>query len=147
LLRVHACAYVAVALGLLAMAQPVSWSTPTNLDAQDWPFLTGVVLALALILGALQGVLLGVEQRLVGWIAAALALGVGAAGASFYVEAPFAYGDEVWTAGREDVVMSQLLWFGFLCAHTAVTASVTAAVDSHRRGREGRPQDTAQSRS
>jgi hypothetical protein len=68
LLLVHACAHVAVALGLLAMAQPVSWSTPTNLDAQDWPFLTGVVLALALILGALQGVLLGVEQRLVGWI-------------------------------------------------------------------------------
>jgi hypothetical protein len=120
LLLVHACAYVAVALLLLVTAQPVNWSTPANLDAQDWPFLTFLVLGLALILGAFQGVLLGVGQRLVGWIAAALALGVGAAGASFYVEAPFAHGDEVWTAGREDVVMSQLLWFGFWRAHTAI---------------------------
>jgi hypothetical protein len=143
LLLVHGCVSIAVALLLLAMAQPVSWSTQANLEAQDWPFLFVVVVALGLVLGTLQGVLLGVGQRVGGWVAAALAVTVGASGASFYVQAPFAYGDEVWTASREDVVMSQLVWIGYWIAHTVVTAGVVAALRSHGRRIGDRPHDPA----
>jgi len=58
--------------------------------------------------------------------------GGGGAGASFYVQAPFAYGDEAFTASREDVLMSQLVWFGFWSAHTLVACSVLAGVSRRR---------------
>jgi hypothetical protein len=132
-LLVHMAFYVAVALGLLVMASPVNWQTPTNLWAQeDVAFLVVVVLVVAGILGSLEGVSLALGHRVPGWLFAALALAVGGSGASFYVQAPFAYGDETWTASREDVVMSQLVWFGFWGAHTLVACAVLASASRRR---------------
>lgn len=132
-LLVHVAASVAVALGLLVMASPVNWQTPPNLWAQDdVGFLVVVVLIVASVLGSLEGVLLASSHRVPGWLFASLALGVGGSGASFYVQAPFAYGDETWTASREDVVMSQLVWFGFWGAQTLVACAVLAGASRRR---------------
>lgn len=77
-LLVHAAVYAAVALGLLGMARPVNWQTPTNLWAQeDVGFLVIVVLVVAGVLGSLEGVSLALSHRVPGWLFATLALGVG----------------------------------------------------------------------
>ena len=73
-LLVHVAVYVAVALGLLVMANPVNWQTPTNLWAQeDVGFLVAVVLIVAGVLGSLEGVFIALSHRLPGWLFAALA--------------------------------------------------------------------------
>lgn len=117
-LLVHAAVYLLVAGLLLWRALPVNWDTPTNLDYQEgWASLTAVV---AVVFGSVQGLLWGRDARAGGLLACLIGAAVAFAGAGFYLDGPIANGDEVWTAGREQVVMSQLVWAGYWLAQTLV---------------------------
>jgi hypothetical protein len=140
-LLVHAAVYVSAALVLLAKAQPVDWDTPTNLEYEmGWGFYIVVIVIVAGVLGALEGGFLGRGHLVPGWLFTALAAGVGVSGAAFFIDKPFAYGDEVWTASSGDVTMSQGLWFAFWMVQTVVATISLALL-----GRSGDPHPHASS--
>jgi hypothetical protein len=133
-LLVHAAVYLIGALALFLKAQPVDWNTPTNLDQEmGWGFYIVIIVIVAAVFGPLEGSFLGRGHRVPGWLFAALAAGVGVRGAAFFIDEPFAYGDEVWTASSGDVVMSQGLWFAFWVVHTVV-ASLALSLLARRNG-------------
>jgi hypothetical protein len=118
---VHATVFALVGVLLLVRALPIDWDTPANLEYQEvWGSLAVAICVLALLIGSTEGVLWARGVR----VGALLTCLIGAAfaftGAGFYLDPPFAYGGEVWTAGREQVVMSQLVWWGYSAAQTSV---------------------------
>ncbi len=120
-LVVHGAVYLLVAGLLLWRARPVNWDTPTNLAYQEgWGSLTTVTAVVAVVFGSVQGLLWGRGARVGGLLACGLGAAVAFAGAGFYLDGPIANGDDVWTAGREQVVMSQLVWAGYWPAQTLV---------------------------
>lgn len=135
LLVVHGVVYVLVAGLLLVRAMPVNWDTPTNLAYQEgWGSLTVVVVAGALVVGSVQGALWARGVRIGGLIACLFGAAMAFAGAGFYLDGPIANGDEIWTAGREQVVMSQLVWASYWLAQTLVTALWLLVVGRWRAG-------------
>ena len=121
---VHAVVYVLVAALLLVWALPVNWDTPTNLQYQEgWGSLAFVVAIVALIFGSVEGVLSARGARVGSLLACLLGAALTFVGIGFYLDGPIANGDEVWTAGREQVVMSQLVWGGYWAAQTLVASA------------------------
>jgi hypothetical protein len=117
----HATVYLLVAGLLLRLTLPVNWDTPTNLAYQEGSgSLTAVVAVAAVVFGSAQGLLWGRGSRVGGLLACWIGAAVAFAGAGFYLDGPIANGDEVWTAGREQVVMSQLVWAGYWLVQTLV---------------------------
>ena len=124
---VHATVLVLGGVLLLVRALPVNWDTPTNVEHQEgWGSLAVVICVLAVLVGSTEGVLWARGVR----VGALLTCLIGAAfafvGAGFYLDPPLANGDEVWTAGREHVVMSQLVWWWYSAAQTSVVMAWSA---------------------
>ena len=121
---IHAVIYVLVAALLLAWALPVSWDTPTNLQYQEgWGSLAFVVAVVALIFGSAEGVLSARGARVRSLLACLLGAALAFVGMGFYLDGPMANGDQVWSAGREQVVMSQLVWGWYWAAQTLVASA------------------------
>lgn len=134
LLVVHALVYLLMAGLLLLRAKPVNWDTPTNLGYQEgWDSLAVVVIVVALIFGSAQGALWVRGARIGCLVACLFGAAIAFAGAGFHLDGPIANGDEVWTAGREQVVMSQLVWASYWLAETAVATTWMTAVGRWRR--------------
>lgn len=116
--------YVLVAAVLLLRAMPVNWDTPTNLAYQEgWASLAFVVGVVAFVFGSVQGVLWARGVRVGGVLACLFGAAFAFAAAGFFLDGPIANGGEGWTAGREQVVMSQLAWGGFWATQTLVAAA------------------------
>lgn len=121
---VHAAVYVLVALLLLVWALPINWDTPTNLEYQEgWGSLAFVVGAVSLVFGSGEAILWTRGLRVGALTACLLGAAFAFAGTGFYLDGPIANGDEVWTSGREQVAISQLLWGGYWVAQTLVVAA------------------------
>jgi hypothetical protein len=121
---VHAVVYVLVAALLLVWALPVDWDTPTNLTYQEgWGSLAFVVAIASLTFGSVEGVLSARGVRVGSLLACLLGGAFAFVGLGFYLDGPIANGDQVWTAGREQVVMSQLVWAWYWAAQTLVAAA------------------------
>ena len=121
---VHAAVYGLVAALLLVWALPVNWDTPTNLKYQEgWGSLVVVVAVVSLTLGSVEGALSARGARVGSLLACLLGAALAVMGTGFYLDGPIANGDQVWTAGREQVVMSQLVWAGYWAAQTLVAAA------------------------
>jgi hypothetical protein len=118
---VHATASALVGVLLLVRALPIDWDTPTNLEYQEgWGSLAVAICVLAVLVGSTEGVLWARGVRVGALLTCLIGAAFAFAGAGFYLDRPFANGGDVWTAGREHVVMSQLVWWWYSAAQTSV---------------------------
>lgn len=120
---IHVLALLLVATLLLLRAQPVNWDTPTNLAYQEgWASLVTVIVTFAVLGGSVEGVLWARGARVGAVVACLVSAAFAFAGAGFYLDGPIANGGQVATAGREQVVMSQLVWAAFWVVQTLLMA-------------------------
>lgn len=126
---VHAAVYVLVATLLLVWAAPVDWDSPTNLEYQEgWGSLAFVVVVVSLAFGSVEGVLDARSARGLSLVVCLLGAAFAFGAMGFYLDGPIANGDQGWTAGREQVVMSQLVWGGYWAAQTLVAVAWSLAL-------------------
>ena len=139
---VHATVFVLVGLLLLVRALPVDWDTPTNLEYQEgWGSLAVVVCVLAVLVGSTEDVLWARGVRVGALLTCLIGAALAFAGAGFYLDPPFTNGGEVGRAGREHVVMSQLVWWWYSAAQTSVVMAWSALLArGHRQEASARTQ-------
>ena len=102
---------------------------------EGWGSLAFVVTVVSLTFGSIEGVLTGRNARVAGLVACLTGAAFALAGLGFYLDGPIASGDELWTAGREQVVMSQLVWAGYWAAQTLVASAWLLGVRGRSRAR------------
>lgn len=119
--RIHLLVYLIVVALLFLWAVPVNWDTPTNLGAYDgWAPLTGFVAIVALALGLIQRLLLARGVQIGALLACVFSAAFVFMCMGIFLDGPISNGDEVWTAGREQVVVPQLLWAWYWLVHSSV---------------------------